>query len=173
LKEGSEGTTVAVKQNVSGSVVVLVIFVVLVLAYALFFRAELAPPGVDVMDHGDEEPALPQTPEGTEQEYRNLSKGLMPLGASAVFPPLAEDRYKGSRIAGVGAGTPAAVAGLRPGDLVTRFGDWDTGNPFALIGVLNEVKPDESYEMVVIRSGEEITLVVSGIIPLPLEEQVR
>ena len=33
LEEGPEGTTVAVKQNVSGSVVVLVVFVVLVLAY--------------------------------------------------------------------------------------------------------------------------------------------
>ncbi|MCJ7821539.1 MAG: PDZ domain-containing protein [Armatimonadetes bacterium] len=164
----------AVKQNVSGTVVVVVLVLALVLAYALFFRAELAPPGVDVMDHGEEEePVLPQSPEATEQEFNNLSKGLMPLGAIAVFPPLAEDRYKGARIAAVGAGTPAAVAGLQPGDLVTRFGDFEIGNPFSLVGVLNTVTPDQSYEMVVIRSREEVTLVISGITPLPLEEQVR
>lgn len=163
----------AVKQNVSGSIVVLVIFLALLLAYALFFRAELAPPGVDVMDHGDEAPQLPQSPEVSEREFRNLSVGLMPLGVTAVFPPLAEDRYKGSRIASVSRSGPGALAGLRAGDLVTRFGEWAIGNPFALVGVLNEVAPDKSYEIVVVRSGEEQTLVVSGITPLPLEEQVR
>ena len=163
----------AVKQNVSGSVVVLVVFLVLLLAYALFFRAELAPPGVDLIDHGDEEPQLPQSPEASEEEFRNLATGLMPLGVTAVFPPLAEDRYKGTRIASVGSGTPAGLAGLRAGDLVTRFGEWSTGNPFALVAVLNQVEPDKSYEIVVVRSREEQTLVVSGITPLPLEEQVR
>ena len=164
----------AVKQNVSGAVVVLVVFLVLLLAYALFFRAELAPPGVGLShDHGDEAPQLPQSPEVSEREFRNLSVGLMPLGVTAVFPPLADDRYKGTRIASVGGSGPGALAGLRPGDLVTRFGDYDTGNPFALVAILNQVAPDTSYEIVVVRSGEEQTLVVSGITPLPLEEQVR
>jgi hypothetical protein len=165
---------VAVKQNVSGSVVVLVVFAVLVLAYAFFYRAELAPPGVClVCGDTDEAPALPPSPEVSEQEFRSLAKGLMPIGATAVFPPLGEDRYKGARIASVASGGPAGLAGLKPGDLVTRFDEWETGNPFALVAVLNEVKPDESYEMVVVRSGEELTLVISGITPLPLEEQVR
>ena len=174
MEEGSEGPTVAVKQNVSGSIVVLVVFVVLVLAYALFYRAELAPPGVDLLhSHGDEAPPLPPSPEVSEQEFRNLAKGLMPLGVTAVFPPLGEDRFKGARIASVASDGPAGLAGLRPGDFVTRFDEWNTGNPFALVAILNQVEPDKSYEIVVVRSGEEQTLVVSGITPLPLEEQVR
>lgn len=68
---------------------------------------------------------------------------------------------------------PGGLAGLRPGDFVTRFDEWNIGNPFALVAVLNQVEPDKSYEIVVVRSGEEQTLVVSGITPLPLEEQVR
>jgi len=165
---------VAVKQNVSGSIAVLAVFVVVVSAYALFYRAELAPPGVDLMHpHEDEPLSLPPSPEVSEQEFRKLMTGLMPLGVTAVFPPLGEDRHQGARIASVAAGGPGALAGLRPGDFVKRFGEWEIGNPFALVGVLTAVEPDKSYEILVVRSGEEQTLVVSGLTPLPLEEQVR
>jgi S1-C subfamily serine protease len=163
-----------VKQNVSGSVVVLVVFVVLILAYTFFYRAELAPPGVDLLhSHEDEAPVLPPTPDVDAEDFRKLATGLMPLGVTAVFPPLSEDRFQGARIASVAAGSPAAQAGLRPGDLVKRFADRDVGNPFTLVGALTVVEPDESYDIVVIRSKEEQTLVVTGITPLPMEEQVR
>jgi S1-C subfamily serine protease len=165
---------VAVKQNVSGSVVVLVVFVVLILAYAFFYRAELAPPGVDLVHgHEDEPPALPPTPEVSAEDFRKLATGLMPLGVTAVFPPLSEDRFQGARIASVAAGSPAATAGLRPGDLVKRFGEREIAQPFALVAALTAVEPDESYDIVVVRSKEEQTLAVTGITPLPLEEQVR
>ena len=97
----------------------------------------------------------------------------MPLGATCVFPPLSEDRFQGARIASVAAGSPAALGGLRPGDLVKRFGGHEISNPFALVGALTVVEPDESYDIVVIRSREEQTLAVTGITPLPMEEQVR
>jgi membrane-associated protease RseP (regulator of RpoE activity) len=163
-----------VKQNVSGSVVVLVVFVVLVLAYVFFYRAELAPPGVDLLhSHEEEAPVLPQTPEVSAEEFRKLAIGLMPLGVTAVFPPLSEDRFQGARIASVAPGSAAAAAGLRPGDLVKRFGERETAHPFALVAALTAVEPDESYDIIVVRSKEEQTLVVTGITPLPLEEQVR
>ncbi len=164
----------AVKQNVSGSVVVLVVFVVLILAYAFFYRAELAPPGVDIMhSHEEEAPVVPPTPEVKEDDFRNLAMGLMPLGVTCVFPPLSEDRFQGARIASVAPGSAAAQAGLRPGDLVKRFGDQDTGHPYALVGALTRVEPEASYEIVIVRSNEEQTLSVTGITPLPMEEQVR
>lgn len=161
------------RQNVSAPVVILVVFIVLIGAYLLFYRGELAPPGVDLL-HGHEEETLPipPTPPADEQDFRRLSQGLMPLGVSTVFPPLAEDRFKGVRIASVAPGSPAAAGGIRPGDLITRFNERETGNAFVLIDELTRVVPDQEYQVVVVRGGEDHTLVVTGMTPLPLEEQV-
>jgi hypothetical protein len=45
--------------------------------------------------------------------------------------------------------------------------------PYSLVGALERVEPDKEYEVVVVRAGEEHTLVVAGLRPLPLEERVR
>jgi len=154
-------------------VIVLVLFVVLVAAYVLFYRAELAPPGVELYDHGEEEqPELPWSPPVNPEDLQALSIRLMPLGVAAVFPPLVEDRFAGVRIASVAAGSPAERGGLQAGDLVKRFGEWDTTQAFALAAALTRVEPEEEYEVVVVRGGEERTLVVTGLKPLPREEPV-
>lgn len=161
------------KQHVSGPVIVLVLFVVLVGAYILFYRAELAPPGVELHDHGEEEQVeLPWSPPVSPEDLQALSIRLMPLGVAAVFPPLAEDRFAGVRIASVAAGSPAERGGLRPGDLVKRFGESDTTQAYALAAALARVEPEEEYEVVIVRGGEERTLVVTGLKPLPQEEPV-
>ncbi len=164
----------APKQNVSVQVVIVVLVAVTAIAYVAFSRPELAPPGVGASHHhGEAEPELPWSPPVTERELEALRIGLMPLGVWAVFPPLAEDRGKGMRVAAMLPGSPAMQAGLQPGDLITRFNDRAVGHPFGLIAGLEVVKPEEEYEAVVVRSGEEHTLVITGLVPLPLEERAR
>ena len=164
----------APKQNVSVQVVIVVLVAVTAIAYVAFSRPELAPPGVGASHHhGEEEPELPWSPPVTEQELEALRIGLMPLGVWAVFPPLVEDRGKGVRVAVVLPGSPAAQGGLRPGDLIESFSDHRMSHPFSLVAALELVKPEEEYEAVVVRSGEEHTLVITGLVPLPLEERAR
>ncbi|NIR03082.1 MAG: hypothetical protein GTN78_23230, partial [Gemmatimonadales bacterium] len=63
-------------------------------------------------------------------------------------------------------------AGLRPGDLVKRFAERDTTNPYALVAALRTVEPEKEYQVVIVRAGEESTLVVTGLRALPPEEAV-
>lgn len=162
------------RHNVSGPIVALAILGILVVGYLAFNRPELAPPGVGVHSHGEEEtPDLPWSPPVEASELQSLRKGLLPLGISAVFPPLGEDRGKGARVAAVGMGSPAERAGLRPGDLIKSFNNVPLSNPWSLVGPLEEVKVGEEYEVVIVRAGEEMKVVVSGVRPLPLEERAR
>lgn len=172
--EGREGATVGQKRNVSGPVMVLALFVVLVGAYFLFYRAELAPPGVDLLHgHEEEAPELPWSPPVNTEDLQALARGLAPLGLMPVFPPLSAERAAGVRIAVVAPGSPAEQAGLQPGDLVKRFGEWDTPQAFVLAAVLRRVDPKAKYEMVVVRGGEERTLVVTGLTPpAPVEPAI-
>jgi len=158
---------------VSGPIVALAILAILVVGYMLFNRPELAPPGVGLHSHGEETPDLPWSPPADDSEKQALRKGLLPLGISAVFPPLAEDRGKGARVAGVAMGSPAERAGLRPGDLIKSFSDVRVSSPWSLVGPLEQVKVDEEYKVLIVRANEETELVVSGVRPLPLEERVR
>jgi serine protease Do len=76
------------------------------------------------------------------------------------------------RIAGVAPGSPAAAAGLRPGDLITSFNGQPTGNPYALIAALGKVDPERDNAALVERAGEEQTVVITGVRPLAPEERV-
>jgi len=164
-----------VKQRVSGPMVLVVILVVLLAAFVFFSRAEWAPPGVGVHRHGEEEEAvpLPWSPPVDPGEQRTLRKGLLPLGILAVFPPIGEDRGKGVRVAAVRPGSPAAQAGLEPGDLIKAFDAKRLGQPWGLVALLTAAAPDQQYDMAVLRAGKERKLVVTGITPLPPEERVR
>ena len=162
------------RHNVSGPIVALAILAVLVVGYMLFSRPELAPPGVGVHSHGEEEtPDLPSPPPVEASELQSLRKGLLPLGIAAVFPPLMEDRRKGVRVAGVAVGSPAEGAGLRPGDLIKSFNSVEVPHPWMLVGLLEEVEAEREYGAIIVRDGQEQKVMIGGIRPLPLEERVR
>jgi S1-C subfamily serine protease len=156
-----------VKQTVSAPVAVIVVVLVAVIAAAVFGRRD---PG-----HApdDEVFVLPYTPPVEDREIEMLRRGLRPLGIAVVMPPLVPDRLRGARIAVVGPGSPADEAGLRPGDLVLRFNDTETQNPYALATAVAEVDPDTVSEVVVERAGTEETFVVTGVTPLPVEKPAR
>ena len=67
---------------------------------------------------------------------------------------------EGLRLSGVIAGGPAAVAGLREGDVIVEFAGQSIANIYDYTYALDAVKIDESITAVFLRDGErhEITM---------------
>ena len=58
----------------------------------------------------------------------------------------------------VGPGTPADEAGIQVGDRIVAVGSVDVDSPARLREAMRDLRPGRSIEVVVRRSGEEITL---------------
>jgi hypothetical protein len=64
----------------------------------------------------------------------------------------------GLRLTGVREGSPAAIAGIRGGDIVVEFGGNVVGDIYTYTYALQEHKPGDSVEIVVLREGQRLTL---------------
>jgi hypothetical protein len=64
---------------------------------------------------------------------------------------------KGVRFADVREGSPAALAGLKPGDILITFGDKDIGNLYDFTYALRAHKPGDEVLVEVMRRDEKIT----------------
>ena len=64
---------------------------------------------------------------------------------------------KGVRFADVRDGSPAALAGLKPGDILLRFGDKDISNLYDFTYALRAQKPGDEVLVEVLRKDEKIT----------------
>jgi len=155
-----------VKQTVSAPIALIAIMLCAGLGIVLFSRPK--PEAIDPADVF----VLPFAPPVEEAEQSALRRSLLPLGVAAVFPPLAADRAAGARIALVAPGGPAANGGVKPGDLVLSFNGLDTRHPHALGAAVALADPEKPSEMTIERAGEEQTLVIVGIRPLPSKEQL-
>lgn len=152
-------------QNVSAPVAAIVIVAALGLFFLVFNRPreEVVTPFRPV----------PDPPPMEESQIADMYKGLSPLGVVSVMPPLLEDRMKGVRVVAVMKDSPAARAGLQPGDLIVAFDRRPMVAAEALSFALTQVQPKQTYEMELVRSGKQMKLPVTGITPLPPEERVR
>jgi aminopeptidase YwaD len=65
---------------------------------------------------------------------------------------------KGYKISGVTEGGPAAKAGLKPGDIIIKFGKKAVANIYDFMYVIGEYKAGDKADVVVQRDGNEITL---------------
>lgn len=68
------------------------------------------------------------------------------------------DSSEGVRLAGVAAGSPAALAGLREGDIIVRFAGNKVQNLEDLVAFLRAKQPGEEVEIVALRSGNLVTM---------------
>ncbi len=59
----------------------------------------------------------------------------------------------GCRVGVVGAGTPAAAAGIEPGDVIARVGGAETPDPAALVRALAATKPGQRIPIEIVRGG--------------------
>ncbi len=64
----------------------------------------------------------------------------------------------GLRLNGVREGSPAAVAGIRGGDVVVEFAGREIGDIYAYTYALQAHEPGDAVEIVVLRDGERLTL---------------
>ena len=64
----------------------------------------------------------------------------------------------GLRLTGVREGSPAAIAGIRGGDIVVEFGGNVVGDIYTYTYALQEHKPGDSVEIVVLRESQRLTL---------------
>ena len=66
--------------------------------------------------------------------------------------------HDGVRLAGVLPGSPAALAGLREGDVITTFAGVKIANLEDLMAQLSSKKPGDEVEIVVLRSRLPYTI---------------
>lgn len=157
---------VAVKQTVSAPFALITIALCAGLAFLIFSRPQFQ------AAQNQEVFMLPFAPEVNESEVASVRQALLPLGASAIYPPLPADRMKGARLAFVTNGSPAAIGGLRPGDLVVSFDGREIANPFALAGAASIAEPEKPIEVIVERGGEKQTLIVPGLRRIQTKEDL-
>jgi hypothetical protein len=74
------------------------------------------------------------------------------------IPDYDEGTSNGVRLAGVAQGSPAAMAGLREGDVIIKLAERNIQNLEDLTTALSSKKPGEQVEIVVLRTGNPITV---------------
>jgi putative serine protease PepD len=74
---------------------------------------------------------------------------------------LQETTTAGALIAGVADGSPAAQAGLQPGDLVVQAGDDAINSPEALVQAVRNRKPGDRFAVTYLRDGDRRTATVT------------
>jgi hypothetical protein len=95
--------------------------------------------------------SLPSRPPADREES---SRGY---GAYLGSIPDFADNTEGVRLAGVTEGSPAALAGLREGDIIVGFAGGKVQNLEDLVNLLRGKKPGDEVEIVVHRGGAALT----------------
>jgi S1-C subfamily serine protease len=88
-------------------------------------------------------------------ETGSMERGYIGMALRPTSPDVA-----GVLVAGVEPGSPAARAGIRPGDLVVRFDDEAVGDPASLVLLLTRAPIGERVTLDVVRDGTSIAVPV-------------
>jgi serine protease Do len=97
-------------------------------------------------------------------ERGRVDRGWLGVSVQPLTPELSEafdHSGGGALVADVVEGTPAAEAGLRSGDIITRAGGKAIDSPRALVNAVGAMRPGESLTVTVDRRGREETLRVT------------
>lgn len=86
-------------------------------------------------------------------KYRDLANKSGYLGYLALQPMAG-----GCRVQVVAPGTPAAEAGLQPGDVIVSAGEKDITDPYLLTEALKAAKPGDEFALTVRRDGQTRSL---------------
>lgn len=108
--------------------------------------------------NSDEKPDYLVVKSQKKDSLRNGSSGYAKVWFGII--PNFEDNPQGLRISGVSPGSPAEKAGLQADDIITKMGTKSIKNLYDLTYVLREFNPNEVVDVVVFRSGKEMTFKV-------------
>jgi serine protease DegQ len=85
-----------------------------------------------------------------------------------VTPSLAAQRGlaapEGALVTAVAAGSPAAAAGVRPGDLIVGFNGVAIDLATPLVNLLKDLRPGERAELAILRNGQPLRVTVSPVL---------
>lgn len=91
-----------------------------------------------------------------------VSRGWIGVETRALTPELAEalklGEARGVLIHGVFRNTPAAQAGIKPGDVLTRIGEHAVASPAELLTRVAALKPGSRVEIGLVRNGKAMDL---------------
>ena len=96
-------------------------------------------------------------------EHGRAIRGWLGVEVQGITPQLAESfglggDAKGVIIAGVLSDSPAAQAGIKPGDIVTRINDKPITEPAELLNTVAQAAPGENIKIVGLRNGSAFDL---------------
>lgn len=94
----------------------------------------------------------------SSQRFRDLEDGSGYMGYVVMEPTEGET---GAEVQVVGAGTPAALAGLKKGDVITALDKKQITGFFDLKKALARTKPKQTIELTVQREGKQLQLPVT------------
>lgn len=99
------------------------------------------------------------------KEHGHVARGFLGVTAQPLTPALARatgiGRETGALVAQVEPGSPAAAAGLRAGDVVTKVGTAEIDSPRTLARAIGELRPGSAVPITVLREGETRALNVT------------
>jgi S1-C subfamily serine protease len=81
-----------------------------------------------------------------------------PVASLGVMPDYAHEAHDGLSISGVRDGGPAALAGLKGGDLIVKLGDKAIGTIYDYMESMERYKPGDKVDLVVKRDGKDVKL---------------
>jgi S1-C subfamily serine protease len=92
-----------------------------------------------------------------------VARGYMGVTTRELSPELIEalrlpENIRGVLVNGVVQGEPAASAGVRPGDVLTKIGDTEVGSPDALLLAVARLKPGAEVNLSLQRGRETLQL---------------
>lgn len=91
-----------------------------------------------------------------------VTRGRIGVSIAGVDKDTAEalglDKPRGALVRGVEAGSPAAKAGIEPGDVIVQFDGTDIDKSLDLPRLVGNTKPNSKAPLVVVRQGKEKTL---------------
>ena len=80
-----------------------------------------------------------------------------------TVPSYSEGNNTGLALDGVRDNSPAAKAGIKAGDKIVKLAGHDIKNISDYVYILGEIKPDEEYEIVVMRGSEKLSLKITPV----------
>ncbi|MEW6506305.1 MAG: M28 family peptidase [Bacteroidota bacterium] len=89
-----------------------------------------------------------------EPAQRNIPRSRVAVGTVPEFG----FNGNGYKVSGVTEGGPAAKGGMKPGDIIIKFGSKTVNNIYDFMYAMGEFAPGDKVDVVVLRDSKEVTL---------------